>query len=251
MTSNSLKPASSKMRRLKIAVMQPYFLPYLGYFQLLAAVDRFVVLDDVNYINRGWINRNRISSPHGTQWLTIPLSKASQNRLIREIEILPDNGWKMNMSRSVTATYSRAPEAAAVLPLFLGWLTGASGNLSTFLYRSLTDVVRFVGLTTELIPTSAVYPRSGLKGSDRILDICRREGATTYVNLPGGRDLYDSDVFSRAGIQLQFLQPQLDFPSLRYSGSEGPILSILDLMMLNSSKTLREAVTAFRMTPTE
>jgi len=242
---------ATKDGRLKIAIMQPYFLPYLGYFQLLAAVDRFIVLDDVNYINRGWINRNRIPSSIGTQWLTIPLLKASQNRLIREIDILPDNGWKMRMSRIVTTAYAQAPETADVLPLFLRWLTEASGNLSTFLYRSLTDVVRFVGLKTELVPTSAVYPKSGLKGTDRILDICLREGATTYVNLPGGRDLYDGTEFSKAGVELQFLQPQLELPNVKYGGSEGPVLSILDLMMLNSRDTLRDAVAAFRMTPAE
>ena len=93
---------------MRLAIMQPYFLPYIGYFQLMAAVDRFVILDDVNYIKGGWINRNRLPARNGTMWLTLPLVGASPNRIIREIEILPDNGWKRAMERTVALTYAEA-----------------------------------------------------------------------------------------------------------------------------------------------
>lgn len=236
---------------MKVAIMQPYFLPHIGYFQLMSAVDRFIILDDVSYINGGWINRNRIPSQRGPKWLTLPLAKASQNRQIREIEILPDDGWKGKMEKTVASTYAHAPGIAEVLPLFLNWLAAASGNLSKFLYGSLRDTACFIGLSPEFVPTSSVYPKTGLKGADRILDICLREGATTYVNPPGGRELYDEAVFSKAGIDLKFLQSQPEFLNLKYSGSEGAVLSILDLMMLNSAEALRNAATAYRLVSAE
>lgn len=238
-----------KREAMKVAIMQPYFLPYMGYFQLMAAVDRFILLDDANYINGGWVNRNRIPSRNGPRWLTLPLAKASQNRRIRDIEILPDNGWKRKMERTVASTYAHAPGRAEVFPLFIDWLAGASGNLSDFLCRSLRDAACFMGLSPDLVPASSVYPRNGLMGADRILDICLREGATTYVNPPGGRELYDEAVFSKAGIELKFLQFEPESLHLRYSGSEGAVLSILDLMMLNSADALKHAAAAYRLVP--
>lgn len=233
---------------MRLAIMQPYFLPYIGYFQLMAAVDRFVVLDDVNYINRGWINRNRLPTSNGTRWLTLPLVAASQNRLIRDLDILPDDGWKRIMECTVAATYAKAPEAAAVLPLFLRWLAAASGNLSAFLSWCLAEAAGYLGVAPDIVYTSSIYPRSGLKGSDRILDICLRERANVYVNAPGGRELYQPSMFAEAGIDLLFLEPKINAQDLlRYSGTEGPVLSILDLMMQNSTDLLHESVNAFQL----
>ncbi len=204
--------------------MQPYFLPYIGYFQLMAAVDRFVILDDVNYIKGGWINRNRLPARNGTMWLTLPLVGASPNRIIREIEILPDNGWKRAMERTVALTYAEATEAALVLPLFRQWLASASGNLSAFLSGCLVDVAKYLRMAPEIVYTSSIHPKDGLKGPERVLDICLREGASVYVNLPGGRELYDPSVFSCAGVELHFLQPQVQALALMHSGTEGPVL---------------------------
>lgn len=83
--------------------MQPYLLPYLGYYQLMASTDQFVILDDVGFINRGWINRNRIPIAGVSQYITLPLLKASQNREIREIDIAPDDGWKPWLARTLGA----------------------------------------------------------------------------------------------------------------------------------------------------
>jgi hypothetical protein len=234
---------------MKVAIMQPYFLPYLGYFQLMAAVDRFVILDDVNYINRGWINRNRLPAGDGTAWMTLPLVGASQNRLIRDIEIVVDDGWKAKFERSVAAAYAQAPELAAILPLFQKWLGLASGNLSAFLVHCISDVAHHLGIPVQIVPTSSVHPKMDLKGQERILNICLREGANVYVNPPGGRELYDAAAFTRAGVELCFLQPHLSTLPLRHSGTEGPVLSILDLMMLNPKDALQQALPRFSITP--
>jgi WbqC-like protein family len=232
---------------MKLAIMQPYFLPYIGYFHLMAAVDKFVILDDVNFINRGWINRNRISVNNQSHWLTVPLVKASQNRLINEVDIVGDDGWKAKMLRTVEASYTHAPFAETVLNLFTEVLANAEGRLSTFLFRTLRQVASYVGTNVCIVETSAIYPKGDRKGQHRILDICLREGATTYVNPPGGRELYDSELFGSAGVELLFLDPSLGSLPLRYSGQEGPVFSVLDLMMLNSQSALKEAIGTFRL----
>lgn len=225
--------------------MQPYLFPYLGYWQLLAAVDKFVLLDDVNYINRGWINRNRIAVNGKPAWLTVPLQGASQNRQICEIDIVVDNGWKEKMRRMVAEAYAQAPESSTVMALFDQWLNGACGNLSAALHESVTLVARRLGITTNIVPSSRVYPKNDLKGQERILDICRREGASVYVNPPGGQDIYDAETFRRAGIELLFLQPNLHIGQLRSGTSDGTVLSILDSMMYTPQPQLAAAVTRF------
>jgi WbqC-like protein family len=230
---------------MKIAIMQPYLFPYLGYWQLLAAVDKFVVLDDVNFINRGWINRNRVTVNGKPAWMTVPLVGASQNRLINEINVAPDDGWKKKMERMVTEAYAQAPQAQAVLPLFNRWLEAASGSLSRTLYESIEVIAAYLKIATTIIPSSSVYPKDKMKGQYRILDICQREGATTYVNPPGGKNLYDSDLFRRAGIELLFLQPNLHEGLLRSGADDGTVLSILDHMFYNPRGTLIGAVTSF------
>jgi hypothetical protein len=230
---------------MRLAIMQPYLFPYLGYWQLMAAVDKFVILDDVNYINRGWINRNRVAINGKTVWMTVPLVGASQNRLICEIDIVPDNGWKNKMERMIVEAYAQAPEAQAVLPLFNRWLKGASGSLSRSLYESMKDVAVYLRIATTIIPSSSVYPKNNLKGQHRILDICQREGATTYVNPPGGRDMYDTVLFRRAGIELLFLEPNLHVGLLKSRANDGTVLSILDHMLYNPRELLMDAVASF------
>jgi hypothetical protein len=226
---------------MRLAVMQPYFLPYIGYFQLMAAVDKFVVLDDVNYIVRGWVNRNRIATGHGTRWMTLPVAGASQNRLIDELDIAPDTGWKQGLLAVVGSAYRPAPFAETAIPQFAAWIAAAEGNLSAFLTRILLDVKNLLAIDAQVVPSSSVYPKNGLTGADRILEICRRENATTYINLPGGRSLYDREAFAAAGVELKFIDLAIPPGSVRHGGDEGPVLSILDLLMHNDAAALADA----------
>ena len=239
---NAAMPAGKK-----VAIMQPYFFPYLGYWQLLAAVDTFVILDDVNYINRGWINRNRIAINGEPSWLTVPLQGASQNKHICDIDIAPDDGWKKRLHRSLATAYAKAPHAADTLALFEQWLAQAEGDLSAALHRSITQVAETLAIKTTIIPSSRIYPKGDLKGADRILDICNREGASVYVNPPGGKELYDAAMFRDAGIELLFLQPDLHQDELRSGTNDGSVLSILDSMMHNSAEDLAGAVKRFEL----
>src|SRR5437016_2945788 len=153
---------------MRLAIMQPYFLPYIGYFQLLFAVDKLVLLDDVNFINGGWINRNRIAVKGQPHWLTLPLAKASQNRLINEIEIVHDPSWKRKTMRTVELSYLGAPCAGQILPLLLEMLQEAHGSLSIFLFHQLRRLADFIDISTRIEQASAIHPRGALAGQRRI-----------------------------------------------------------------------------------
>jgi hypothetical protein len=233
---------------MKVGIMQPYFLPYIGYFQLMAAVDKFVLLDDVNFINRGWVNRNRIAVNGQPSWLTVPLSGASQNRLIREIDIAPDDGWVRKMHRAVAVAYAKAPEADSVIPIFESWLSKAAGNLADFLLLTLSETAARLGIETEILPTSSIFPKNGHKGQERILNICRELGASSYINPPGGRELYDRGLFSDARMELSFLRPNLG--ALRLAGPPGDAsLSILHILMHKSREEAAQAAGTFDLDP--
>lgn len=233
---------------MKLAIMQPYFVPYLGYFQLMAAVDKFVLLDDVNYINRGWINRNRISLHGKPVWLTLPLAGASQNRLIYEIEFFADDGWKSRHAKLIMQAYAKAPYSTVVDEMYQGWLERADGSISSFLYLTLCDICRYLGIETEIIPTSRIYPKGELKAQHRILDICLREGAREYMNPPGGVELYDKDFFAADGVDLVFFQPDL-YPDVLRSGGTGAFASMLDLLAYNSPAAIKDCLCVRQVPP--
>lgn len=233
---------------MRIAIMQPYFIPYIGYFQLIAAVDKFIVLDDVNYINRGWINRNRISINNQPHWLTIPLVKASQNKLIREIDIIDDYQWKKNILLTIKTNYSKAPFFSEVYPLFSQIINFSVNNLSLFLGNSLILITEYLNIKTAISPTSAIYPKGNLKGQHRILDICLRENATHYYNPPGGKEIYNPELFAQSGVKLYFIEPDFSKINLVHSNYDSPpTLSILDLMMFNDSLKIRQSLESYRL----
>lgn len=225
-----------------VAIMQPYFLPYIGYFQLLAAVDKFVLLDDVSYINRGWINRNRLllnGAPHN---FTVPLRGASQNRLICDIELVNEEGWRARLLRTIQQAYGKAPCYLQVRPLLEDVINYPSVRLDDFLRNSLRETLRYLSLEVEVVNTSRIYENAYLKGQDRILDICRQERADVYVNPIGGTELYDREKFLAQGTKLCFLRSR----PLAYCQGRAehvPGLSILDVLMFNDPHAARKMLT--------
>jgi hypothetical protein len=232
---------------MRTAIMQPYFLPYIGYWQLIQAVDKFVVLDDVNYINRGWINRNRISVSGEPYWMTLPLVGASQNRMISEIDLLPDDGWKSRLIKKVEDSYRSEPLFQPTMQVFRELIESDQGNLSIFLAASIQRVCRLLEIATEIIPTSRIFPKADLKGQHRILDICTRLGADEYLNPPGGRDLYDPELFAERGIKLMFLDAPQPGLGLKSGSQSGDTLSLLDTLMMNPLDTVHSAVLKFQV----
>lgn len=233
---------------MRLAIMQPYFLPYLGYWQLIASVDAFVILDSVNYIKGGWINRNRVAIAGMSNWITLPLSGASPNRLIGDIDIKPDDGWSKRLVRTIAMGYAKAPYGSETVRWFTAELEKASGKLSKYLANSILSLSREFGLTTEIIPTSRSLDHGGRQGVQRVLQICRDLGATVYVNAPGGKELYSRELFESQGIALEFLEPRLEGSGLEPGCVGGHSLSILHLMMFNSLDQIAVALHSAGMT---
>ena len=229
---------------MKLAIMQPYFLPYLGYFQLMAAVDKFVVYDDVHFIKRGWINRNRILLNGKAHLFTVPLLGASQNRLINELQVFTSETCKSKLIATLEQAYRRAPQFSEVMPVLKNLIACHDKMLGDYLWNSLTKLKSWLEIPAELVRTSSIYHNTELKGQDRIIDICRQERCKTYVNGRGGRALYDAAFFRSHGLELRFLESNL----LTYSQFDEvfhPDLSIVDVMMFNPrekvKRFLREA----------
>jgi hypothetical protein len=229
-----------------IAIMQPYFLPYIGYFQLLNTVDKFVLYDDVNFINRGWINRNNMLVGGKPYLFTIPLVNASQNRLIHEVQLSDEASWRKKLTKTVQQAYLKAPYFQIVFPLFEKMIHQEAKDVSDLIHQSLLDLTGYLGIDTEIVRSSRIYDNSTHKGQDRILDICRKEGATHYINPIGGQELYNKALFEQEGIQLNFIKSILH-PYSQFKNAFVPWLSILDVLMFNDITKTRELLLEFEL----
>jgi len=226
--------------------MQPYFMPYLGYFQLINAVDKFIIYDDVNFINKGWINRNAILAGGKAQLFTIPLKEASQNRLIKDITLSDDQVWKKKIQKSLRQSYQKAPYYEEVFPIIDRVINYEAENISDLNRNGIFEINKYLGITTTIVPHSDVYSNTHLKGQNRILDICRQENAGTYINPSGGMELYDRSVFEEAGIQLFFMKAGL--PAYQQNNQEFIAgLSIIDVMMYNSIENIHIMLKAYQL----
>lgn len=231
---------------MKIAIMQPYLFPYLGYFQLLAAVDRFVILDDVNFINKGWINRNRLLINGKPCMFTIPLEQASQNKLIKDIKITQYNRWAKKFLKSIEMSYKKAPYYKEIYPLIMGVLKKDVEGISDMVYHSLLDICAYLNINTEIIPHSEIFDTEGLQGQDKILQICIQSGAKHYINPVGGVDLYEKSNFSERNIDLSFLSPVL-IPYNQNSADFVEGLSIIDVLMQNSPDEVKNLLNSYTL----
>jgi hypothetical protein len=224
---------------MKIAIMQPYIFPYIGYFQLMNAVDTFVVLDDVNYINRGWINRNKILLNDKEHLFTLPVKSASQNKLINEVEIAADAQWVNKFLKTLRAAYQKAPFGATVFPLIEEILQAPYSKISELLNFSFQKINGYLNIGTSIIATSSVFDVGNETGQNRILKICKSANASHYVNPIGGQAIYSKDLFASNGIHLNFIKPRpLEYK--QFNGQFIPWLSIIDVMMFNPPEKIRE-----------
>jgi hypothetical protein len=223
---------------MKLAIMQPYFFPYIGYFQLVAAVDKFVFYDDVNFIKNGWINRNRLYLGGAVRYITVPLSGASPFLKINQVDIQDGEAWRRKILESVRHSYSKAPYFDAVNSLLSGVLLSETTKIGELAKKSVVDIAAYLGLQTEFVHTSTVYQNQSLSGSARVLDICAQEQAQEYHNPPGGRDLYSEREFRERGIKLSFIEPTLARYK-QFADEFMPGLSILDVLMFNSPEAVR------------
>ncbi|GAA4404342.1 WbqC family protein [Nibrella viscosa] len=231
---------------MKLAIMQPYFLPYIGYFQLMNLVDKFILYDDVAFINRGWVNRNRMLLNGKEHLFTIPLKDASQNKRICDISLADDPKWRDKLLKTIEQAYRKAPFYNTVFPLTTKMLNFGAANVADYIRHSFEVLNPYIGIQTEVIPSSCVYANDKLKAQDRILDICRQENATHYINPIGGMELYRKEDFAAAGMQLSFIRSQpVVYPQFR--NEFVPWLSVLDVLMFNEPATVRSMLAKYEL----
>lgn len=221
--------------------MQPYFFAYIGYFQLLYAADKFIILDDVNFINKGWINRNNILINNKPGLFSIPLVKSSQNKLIKDIDISYENNAdrQKKFLKTIERSYSKAPYYKEISDILSKLILSNEIKISGLIYKSLIEIKNYLGFETDIIESSEIYSNSELKGQERILDICRRENATQYLNLSGGIELYSKDSFDNKNIKLNFIRTK-NIIYKQFTNEFTDSLSMIDVLMFNSKDKIRE-----------
>ena len=226
--------------------MQPYLFPYIGYFQLMHAADRFVVYDDVAYIKQGWINRNRMLLDGEAAFFNVPVKHASSFTTIRDTLVddsVQNRRWAEKLLKTFDQAYRRAPEFARVFPLIEAVLGRPTSRVADLAVASLKAVAGYLDIRTAWVDSSTVYGNAHLKGEERVLAICRVEGATEYVNAAGGRNLYASDRFEAAGVRLRFAQPR-PIAYRQFTAPFVPWLSIVDVLMFNRPEKVRQYLDA-------
>jgi len=223
--------------------MQPYVFPYIGYFQLINAVDKFVIYDDVNFIKQGWITRNRILLDSKDFMFILRVEGASSFRKINEIKLGKYNDKLLN---TFTHAYKYAPLYPEVFPLIEDVFLKGGDNLSGFITYSLKKIAEYLGIKTELILSSDIDKNNDLKAKDKVIEICRLLNGTQYVNSSGGQDLYSKEDFLQKGIDLKFLKSTPESYK-QYENDFVPMLSIVDVMMFNLVEKVKNMLNQYEL----
>jgi hypothetical protein len=230
---------------MRVGIMQPYIFPYIGYYQLVNAVDTFVFLDDVYFINRGWINRNNLLVNGRAALFTIPLQNASQNRLINSIATAVSS-WKEKTLKTIEMAYKKAPYYQQVLPLIQESFADEGALISDMAKKSIQLVAAYLQMETRFIASSSQYDNADLKGADRIINISQKEGASDYINPIGGLDLYNKEQFEARNIRLHFIKTN---PIVYSQGKHEfvPYLSMIDVLMFNSVEQISNLLNEYEL----
>lgn len=224
----------------RLAIMQPYFLPYIGYFQLIAAVDTFIVYDNIKYTKKGWINRNRMLQNGRDLTFSLPLKSDSDALDVCERE-LAQNFNREKLLNQIKGAYRRAPYFGEAFPLIERIVQYEDTNLFRFLYHSIVKTCAYLGITTEIRISSDIVIDHSIKNQNKVIALCEAIGADTYVNSIGGIELYSKDNFRERNIELKFIKSKpFDYP--QFGDAFVPSLSILDVMMFNPLDAIRTCI---------
>lgn len=222
--------------------MQPYFMPYIGYFQLMKAVDKYIIYDDVNYIKGGWVSRNYLLINGEKKMFTITLKEASPNKLFNEIEIKDD--FKKLM-KTLQLNYSKSVNFKEAMVLMERIISFPNKQLSQFIANSFQEILNYLSIDTELILSSNIYKNNTLKGQEKVLNICNILGANTYYNAVGGQELYSKEKFKKNGIMLNFIETMIQPYPQPHTRSFVPSLSMIDVLMNNSKEEINALLDSF------
>ncbi len=231
---------------MRLAIMQPYLFPYIGYFQLMNAVDKFVVYDDVTYIKSGWINRNMILVNNLEYLFTVPLKNASSNILIKDIQISINNKWIYKLLKTLDQNYKKAPYFEELFSLVSQIIRTNTKFIKDMHLKSFQFINAYLGIETLIIESSTIYNNKHMTGQKRIIDICIQENTDHYINPVGGQVLYDRETFLKNGIKLNFLiTDEINYP--QFNNQFIPGLSIIDVMMFNSPEKIKIMLNKFSL----
>ena len=222
--------------------MQPYFFPYIGYFQLINLVDKFVLYDDVNFIKQGWINRNRIIS-NNNQFFTLQLQGASSFKKINEIYT---GNNKQKLVKTIYQTYSKANYFKFAFPVIEECILNKENNLSLYLEKIIRNISSYLGIVTKIIVSSNIEKDESLSGEKKVLDICKKLNAKEYINAQGGKDLYTKEAFHKNGLELYFIQSK-NTPYKQFNNDFVPWLSIIDVLMFNSHEQITKILNDYEL----
>lgn len=228
---------------MKVGIMQPYFLPYLGYLQLIKSVDKFIVYDTIQYTKKGWINRNRYLSNNQPTLFSIPIKKDSDYLDINQRYLADDYlSYNKKTLRKLEQSYKKAPNFDKVFPLISEmFLFDKSNNLFDFIFNSLQLLTNYLEIKTPLIKSSEIVgDDTTLKSKNRVVNLCKQLSADEYINPIGGVELYDKEDFKRHGLILNFHKiNKIEYN--QFSDTHVPYLSILDVMMFTDTKKLLDS----------
>lgn len=228
-----------------MVAIQSNYIPWKGYFDLLAQADTVVLFDAVQSTKNDWRNRNQIKTPGGRTWLTVPIHHSNTLR-IREVEVASAN-WHRKHLRTLSQSYARAPHASDMLPLISQWYAraGTQSRLSAVNRVFIGEIARFLGIGARFVEVESVLSdaeHDALMPSERLVELCRRLGATSYLSGPAARDYLQPEQFSRADIDLEWFdyQDYPEYPQLHGQFEHG--VSVLDLILMLGSQSRRYAI---------
>lgn len=226
-----------------VAIMQPYLFPYIGYWQLINAVNTFVIYDDVNFIKQGYINRNAILTNGKSQQFTLELIGASSNKLINEISV---GNNKNKVLKTIKQNYSKAPYYNEIIIIIEEILNNEEKNLAKFIGFSLMKISNYLGINTKFMFSSDIEKNNDLKAQEKVLEICKILQANKYINAVGGQELYSKEIFRENKMELNFLKTKLvEYKQFNYEFVA--YLSIIDVLMFNDKEKVIHYLNDFEL----
>lgn len=230
---------------MKLGIMQPYFLPYIGYFQLLNAVDKYVIYDNIQYTKKGWINRNRILQNGKDALISVPIEKDSDYLDIKD-RCISASFDKKKLLNQIRESYRKVPFFETVMPIVERIVNYEDNNLFNYILNSVKEVCTYLEIDTEIIVSSTLSIEHSLKGQDKVIAICKQMSATDYYNAIGGQELYNADDFKKENMNLHFVSTN----PIEYNQFKNEFvawLSILDVMMFNPVEGIKGMLNDYKL----
>lgn len=224
---------------MKVGIMQPYFFPYIGYWQLINAVDKFIIYDNIQYTKNGWIRRNRILLNGEDKMISIPLKKDSDFLDINKRFLSDIDKGRGKIINQIKMAYSKSPEFENVFPIIERAISKEEKNLFDYIYSTIKVIIDYLEIKTEIIISSDINMDHSLKNKDRVVKICKKVEATEYLNPIAGIELYNKEEFKSQGIQIKFLKTEVT-EYKQFDNTFIPNLSIIDILMFNSKDRVKE-----------